>query len=220
MPSPTPGSGRIVAGRVVAELGRPETPEETVARKAENSRAHRANQTTRNLILALIASLGLVLFLVLVVVRPSTNLVAPVNYRAVAAQAQHAIPVLLAAPPLPKGWSSNDAELKSGSGGAQTWYIGFITPKKQFIALEQGIDRSSSWSGSMIGNVQPTGHVTIYGVRWTEYDQRTNADAGNFGYSMAATIGATRFVLHGNAGNAEFRVLANSVTAPLASSGS
>ena len=36
--------------RVVAELGRPETPEETAARKAENSRIHRASQNTRNLV--------------------------------------------------------------------------------------------------------------------------------------------------------------------------
>ena len=52
---------------IVAELGRPETPEETAARKAENSRKRRANQTAFNLIVATIASLGIVLFLVVVV---------------------------------------------------------------------------------------------------------------------------------------------------------
>ena len=56
---------------IVAELGRPETPEETAARKAENSRKRRANQTAFNLIVATIASLGIVLFLVVVVVRPN-----------------------------------------------------------------------------------------------------------------------------------------------------
>jgi hypothetical protein len=91
MSSPAPGTGRIVAGRVVAgrvvaELGRPETPDETAARKAENSRAHRANQTTRNLLLALLASLAIVLFIVLVVVRPGTNLVKSVNYLTVASR--------------------------------------------------------------------------------------------------------------------------------------
>jgi hypothetical protein len=55
--------------RVVAELGRPETPEETAARKAENSRKHRAKQTINNLVLSLLVSLGLVLVIFLMVPR-------------------------------------------------------------------------------------------------------------------------------------------------------
>jgi hypothetical protein len=92
----TPGSGRIVA-----ELGRPETPEETAARKAENSRSHRANQTTRNLLLATFASLAVVLFVVLVVVRPAGDLVKTVNYHSVARQAQQTVSETLADPSLP-----------------------------------------------------------------------------------------------------------------------
>ncbi|HEY1529762.1 MAG TPA: DUF4245 domain-containing protein [Galbitalea sp.] len=212
MSSPTPGRGRIVA-----ELGRPETPEETAARKAENSRAHRANQTTRNLILALLASLVLVLFVVLVVVRPSTNLVTPVNYRTVATQAQKDVTETLAAPPLPNGWKSNDAELKSDSGTTVTWYVGLITPKQQFIAIEQGIATSDTWFGSLLGKAQPTGHVTIDGVDWTVYNQRTASGVGNFPYSLAGTIGKSHLVLHGSASDAEFHTLATAVADQLKS---
>ncbi|MDQ1548282.1 MAG: hypothetical protein QOH69_3186 [Actinomycetota bacterium] len=204
----SPNSG---PGRVVAELGRPETPEETAARKAENSRAHRANQTTRNLILALLASLAIVLFTVLVVVRPGTNLVTPVNYRSVAAQAQKDVSETLASPALPSGWHSNDAELKTDSGKTVTWYVGLITPKQQFIALEQGIHTSDTWFGSLLGKAQATGHVTIDGVRWTVYDQRGASGVGNFPYALAATIDGSQLVLHGSASNAEFRVLASAV---------
>jgi hypothetical protein len=233
MSTPTPDGGRIVAGsasqlrvvagsasqlRVVAELGRPETPEETAARKAENSRAHRANQTTRNLVLALLASLAIVLFVVLVVVRPSTNLVSPVNYRSVAAQAQQGVSETLAAPPLPHGWQSNDAELKSDSGKTVTWYVGLITPKQQFVAIEQGIDTSDTWFGSLLGKAQPTGHVTIAGVDWTVYNQRNVADVGNYSYSLAGTVGSSHLVLHGSASDAEFRVLATAIGAQLRTS--
>ena len=55
---------------IVAELGRPETPEETANRKAERSRLHRSNQTALNLVAALIVCLVVVLLIVLVVVRP------------------------------------------------------------------------------------------------------------------------------------------------------
>ncbi len=198
-------------GRVVAELGRPETPEETAARKAENSRAHRANQTTRNLVLALIASLAIVLFAVLIVVRPSGNLVTPVNYRTVAAQAQPSVAQPLVAPALPRGWHSNDAELKSDTGKTVTWYVGLITPKQQFIAIEQGIKTSDTWFGSLLGKAQPTGHRTIDGIRWTVYDQRASAPDGNYQYSLAATADGSNLVLHGSADDAEFSTLAASI---------
>jgi hypothetical protein len=208
-------TGTQAAGRVVAELGRPETPEETARRKAENSRAHRANQTTRNLILALIASLAIVLFTVLVVVRPSNNLVKTINYRAVAAQAQQAVSVKLAAPPLSKQWTSNDAELKYDNGKTVDWYVGLLTPGNQFIAIEQGVDTSNTWFGSLLGRAPVTGHLTIAGVHWTEYNQRQSSGAGNFQYSLAATIGPSNFVLHGSADDAEFSELATAIAKEL-----
>jgi Protein of unknown function (DUF4245) len=213
MTAPHPGSGRVVA-----ELGRPETPEETAARKAENSRSHRANQTTRNLILALLASLAIVLFIVLVVVRPANDLVTPVNYKTVAAQAQKDVSVTLAAPSLPAGWKSNDAELKTDSGKTVTWYVGLITPSQQFVAVEQGINTSDTWFGSLLGKAQATGHETISGTRWTVYNQRTASGVGNFPYSLAATIDGSRLVLHGSASDSEFRLLAAAVAAQLKTS--
>lgn len=199
------------SGRIVAELGRPETPEETAARRAETSRAHRANQTTRNLILALLASLVVVLFIVLVVVRPSDNLVKPVDYRSVAAQAQQGVSQRLVDPRLSKAWSANDAEFKSGSGKTVTWYLGFITPGQQFIAVEQGIHVNDNWVTSLLGKARVTGHTRIDGITWAVYDQRHAANPGNFGYSLAGTVDGSDIVLHGSADDAEFSQLATAV---------
>jgi hypothetical protein len=123
----------------------------------------------------------------------------------------------LVSPALPSSWHSNDAELKTDSGKTVTWYVGLITPKQQFIALEQGIHTSDTWFGSLLGKAQATGHVTIDGVRWTVYDQRSASGVGNFPYSLAATIDGSHLVLHGSASNAEFRVLANAVATSLSS---
>jgi hypothetical protein len=205
-------TNRAKPPRIVAELGRPETPAETAARKAATSRAHRENQTTRNLILALLASLVIVLFTVLVVVRQAPTVPSSVDYRSIAAQAQQDITQPIAAPSLPKGWRANDAELKDAGGKSQTWYVGFLTPKQQFIALEEGIDPNSGWLTSILGTIQSTGSKTINGVRWTVYDQRTASDPGNFGYSIAATIKGVPVVLHGSADDAEFEKLATAVS--------
>ena len=210
-----PGGNPPPGGRIVAELGRPETPEETAARKAENSRAHRENQTTRNLILALLASLAIVLFVVLVVVRPIDGPPRDVNYKTIAVQAQEGFKARLVAPELPSGWRANNAELRDADQKSPTWYIGFLTPKQQFIGLEEGLTTTDAWFGTLLGKARPTGAITLGGIRWSIYNQRNDSDPGNFAYSLASTVGTTRFVLHGSASTAEFTKLALAVSTDL-----
>ena len=67
-------SGTDENGRpIVAELGRAETPQETADRKAISSAKRRSNQTVINLVIAVVASLGIVVFLLVVVVRPDAE---------------------------------------------------------------------------------------------------------------------------------------------------
>jgi hypothetical protein len=204
------------APRVVAELGRPETPEETAARKAENSRRHRSNQTLLNLILALGASLAVVLFLVLVVVRPDGTPSPPVNYRSDAVESQPEVGHALAAPTLPSGWKANTDGLNTGSDGIVAWTIGFITPSQEFIGVIQGIKANPTWVANELQGAQSTGQVTIDGVKWNVYDRRSAPDAGNFAYSLSTITGVSSIVLHGTATSAEFAKLAGTITTQLA----
>ena len=55
--------------RIAAHLGRPETPAEEAARKAENSKNYRQSQSFRNLIIALVASLAIVAVVYFIVPR-------------------------------------------------------------------------------------------------------------------------------------------------------
>ncbi|MEV8254709.1 DUF4245 domain-containing protein [Rhodoglobus sp. NPDC076762] len=203
--------------REVAGLGRPETPEETFARKAETSRKHRANQTTLNLVGATLASLVIVLFLVLVVVRPSTETPVTADYEQIAADAQTDASEPLLAPATPDDWYANSARLGTTSS-VQTWYIGFITgatdsASAQFIALEQGIEANPTWLGIVTDGALATETTTIDGIQWTIYDRRSSADTGNYAYSMSAEIGGSTVVLHGTAANAEFELLAAAIAA-------
>jgi hypothetical protein len=197
---------------VVAELGRPETPEETAARKAETSRKHRANQTLLNLVVALVASLAIVVFLVVVVVRPAPAPSASIDYAAVAAEAQGATDEPLLAPVLPSGWSANDARFQT-TEQVPTWYVGFITPGEQYIGLDQGVGANPTWQATLLDDAEQTGTVTIDGVDWVVYDQRGASDPGNFAYSLATTHGESTVLLHGTASDAEFELLAAAVAA-------
>lgn len=198
---------------IVAELGRPETAEETAARKAETSRKHRANQTLLNLVVALIGSLLIVVFLVAVVVRPTPeSSTVDIDYATTAQQAQVESTDPLLSPVLPEGWSANDARFQEKQQ-VPTWYIGFLTPKQQYIGLDQGVGANPTWQAALLKNAEPTGTVTIEGVEWTVYDRRGEEKTGNYAYSLSTVHGESTVLLHGSATDDEFSLLATAIAA-------
>jgi len=205
------------AGRpIVAELGRAETAGEIADRKAAASARRRSNQTTLNLVLALLASLAIVALVVLVVVRPQQIERVPVDYRAIAADAQGEVDVPLAAPILPAGWSANRAELKAAAvDGVQSWQIGLLTPSGQYIGLVQGIDANDTWVGDQTGEHEATGTLLIDGTDWTAYDRTDVDDPGNLAYALVTGFDRSTVVLGGTATSDEFATLAAAVATEL-----
>jgi hypothetical protein len=198
---------------IVAELGRPETPQETAQRKAEASRKHRERQTVNNLVYALIATLALVAVIVLVVPRATPTEEHNVNYAAIASQGQGTEPDKLVTPELSTAWTSNSAELKTGSADSiDAWYIGLISPSKQYIGLTQGFKANDTWLSNLLENTAGSGSVTIDGVKWTVYDNRQSSrDVGNVEYALSTVAGASTFVLLGTAKTSEFHSVARSL---------
>jgi hypothetical protein len=201
---------------IVAELGRPETPEETWLRKDTARRARKEHQTAFNLVLALIASLGIVLFLVAVVARPDSTVDRNVDYRQVADQAD--VPgVTLAAPALPEDFSSNRADYTDKTAdGVDVWTVGFLTPDKQYIGMQQGIRANPTWVANQLDQHRATGTRSIGGTKWTVYDRRDERqDAGNQLYALVGTFGTDTVVLAGTADDASFRAIAGAVAKQL-----
>ncbi|AWB94901.1 DUF4245 domain-containing protein [Agromyces badenianii] len=200
--------------RVVAELGRPETPEETAARKAENSLKHRQRQTLNNLLLALGASLILVLVIVLLVPRSDTPIERDVDVVALAEQAQIASDDPLAVPDMPEGWRANAAELRTSQADEVTaWYVGYLTPSDEFVGFYQGLDANPTWVAGLLARTLAAGTVTIDGIEWTVYDNReSDDDVGNARYGLTAEAGGSTFVLLGTATPEEFETLASALT--------
>jgi hypothetical protein len=199
--------------RVVAELGRPETPEETAARKAADSVKHRQRQTVRNLVASLLASLAVVVMIVLIVPRSDDPIERDIDVPAVAAQAQAGIEQELAVPELPDGWSSNDASLRrSEADGVTAWYAGYLTPSDEYAGMYQGLGANPTWTAELLANTIAAGVVVIDGVEWTVYDNReSDADVGNARYGLVTEAGESTFVLLGTADPEEFETLARAI---------
>lgn len=202
------------APRVVAELGRPETPEETAARKADASLKHRQRQTLKNLVLALGASLAIVVVIVLMVPRSDTPLDRDIDVTGVAEQVQAVRDEPIAVPELPEGWRANAAELRTDKTDDVTaWYAGYLTPSDEYLGLYQGFDANPTWVANQLARTLATGTVNIDGVDWTIYDNReTDDDVGNARYALTTESGGSTFVLLGTATPEEFATFAAAIT--------
>jgi hypothetical protein len=206
------------APRVVAELGRPETPEETAARKAANSRKHRESRSLKNLVVALLATLAIMLVIVLIVPRSDTPIEPDIDVAATAERAQAAMSAPIAVPELSEGWRANAAEIRRSEADQVTaWYVGYLTPEDEFVGMYQAIGANPTWVAGLLARTSATGTTSIDGVDWTVYDNRsTSDDVGNAKYAMTTEAGDTTFVLIGTAAPAEFGELADALTPAIA----
>jgi hypothetical protein len=197
---------------VVAELGRPETPEETAARKAESRRTHMQRQTVTNLWLSLAASLAVVVGIVLLVPRGDQVFEPNVDYAQVATEAQGAVDVPLAVPDLGRGWRSNSAELRTGGvDKVVSWYIGFLTPSDEYLGLSQGIAANDSWLADLLAKSPADGTKQIGGLEWTVYDNRDTGKKGNVQYALATETDNGVYAIYGTADPTEAETLAAAV---------
>ncbi len=203
----------------MAELGRPETPEEKAARLREQSRLYRSRKTVNNLVLSLGVTL-LAAFVIFLMVPHADN--APdwqVDYAQIGADAQFAAGNRLDIPKLPSTWRANQAQLADGgASGVITWRIGFITPTDALIVYRQGLDAKLDWVASILTDIKQTGTRQIAGLEWQEFDNRSSESAGNRAYSLVTSTGGSTFVLTGTASDAEFTELATAVVASLPTS--
>lgn len=204
------------AAPVVAELGRPETPEETAARKAENSRLHRQRQTINNLILSLLATLGVVLILVLIVPRGTGDFeTRSVDVQELAQQAEPTAGQVLAAPLMEEEWLAKQAMIRHSKTDQVThWYVGYTTPSYNYAAVVQGFDSESmpaneTWAAGQLENKLATDVKTIAGYEWTVYEHlEDDPKETNVTYGLMTETAEARLIVFGTATVTEIELLA------------
>jgi hypothetical protein len=145
---------------------------------------------------------------------PGSPGIDPVDYTAIAAEAQPAVDKQLLAPALPEHWQANRAELQTGGDGVTVWRINFLTPSGEFLGLKQGIDGNPSWLFEQLQGTDETGSTTIERLRWTLHEGPEN---GNLAHAMSATDGDSIVVLYGTASDDEFAALAQLLSTELSS---
>lgn len=184
---------------IVAELGRPETPDETAARKAASSKAYRSSQTVRNLIAALLATLAVLAVIVFAVPRGEPAAQPSIDLTGIAADVESTMDSPVIVPELGDFWRVNAAQLQSGA--TVVWDI-TLAPDAQdergFIKVAQAFDADSGWAPQRLGGTAPTDSVTIDGIAWDVFTPGDATANQNVSYALGTQAGDDYVLLYGS----------------------
>jgi len=184
---------------IVAELGRPETPAETAARKAASSKAYRSSQTVRSLVAALIATLAIVAVIVFAVPRGEPATTEDIDVAGIAADVESTVGSPVIVPELGSFWRVNAAGLTSGA--PMVWDV-TLAPAAQnergFIKLAQAFGTDASWAPQRLNGTAPTDTTTIDGVEWDVYDLGDAGAKQNITYAIGTQAGDDYLLLYGS----------------------
>jgi hypothetical protein len=194
-----------MAERIVAELGRAETPAETAARKAESSRVYRSSQSFRNLLAALLVTVGVVAVVVLGVPRGSLPDPEPVDVAAAAQAASDRLGAPVLSPEAPEGWRANSARMVDG-----VWRIVYA-PTEGFVRISQGFGVADDWPGASLGNFAPTGTESVGGIVWDRFELPGTDASANISYALATRAGSDIVLIASSTGADAARTAAEAV---------
>jgi hypothetical protein len=175
------------------------------------AQAKRANSTVIGMIMAVSATVAIVVPVVLLnPTHTADTYQRNIDVERVADQAAGDAGYEPAAPELPEEWSSNFARWTSGtSDGVDYWEVGYLTAANGFIQFTQTAEGNPSWTAQRTGRAQVSGERSIGGVGWELLD------ASNGDTVLTAEVDGSTLVLSGEADLAEFDVLAEAVLADL-----
>ena len=198
---------------IVAELGRPETPEETAARKAASSKAYRSSQTVRSLVAALIATLAIVAVIVFAVPRGEPATTRTIDMVGIAADVESSMERPVIVPDLGDFWRVNTAELTSGA--TVVWDV-TLAPSAEdergFIKLAQAFDADSSWAPQRLNGTAPTDTTSIDGLQWDVYELGEAGAKQNITYAIGTQAGDDYLLIYGSRSADSTAELAESLT--------
>lgn len=186
--------------RVAAHLGRPETPGEERARKAENSKNYRQSKTFTNLIIALVVTLAIVAVIYFIVPRGELEAAPPPDVETIASDVSAQLDRPTIVPAAPEDWGLNIAVLEPGNPGVWTVnYNDIPGDNRAFIRFAQAFDSGDTWASQTLSGTAPTGTVTVDGIEWSEYEIRDPDQTSNISYALGTQAGSDHILIYGTA---------------------
>lgn len=180
-----------------------------------NASERRAKQTVRNLVLSMLATLGVVVLIVLGVPRDDSSLIQRVDYLSVADEARASLSKEVIAPAIPANWWSNAARIEKQLG-LDVWYVGFVTENSEFIAISQAFESNPSWESDVLAGNALTGTREIAGLTWEIYPTRTPSDPPSTKeLAMLYRSESWTVVIYGTAAESDFVILAEAIATQL-----
>lgn len=200
---------------IVAELGRPETPAETAARKANTSRLYRERKTVNNLVFSLLVTVGLVAVIFLLVPRGTGD---TEGYSVDVAQeaANAGADRELVVPETPEGWKAKQAKL-TNEGSVAVWQVHYTTADNAYVSVVQAYTRDGSpvpakWIAAKLEEQDPTGAESLGGIDWIVYEHlNRKPDQVNMRFGLETAAGDETVLVFGTDSDATIRVFATDV---------
>jgi hypothetical protein len=138
---------------------------------SDSAARHRARQTVINLILALGASIGLVVTLVLIVPRDDSNRIKGIDYTAISqkAKADSGFEVITITPP--DAWWSNNASLTTNNiDTVPVFKAGFVGSDIKYVGYTQAFNANPTWLALSLNGKVLTEQYSSKHFKWDVYE--------------------------------------------------
>jgi hypothetical protein len=115
---------------------------------------------------------------------------------------------------MPVDWYSNAARYRSSAqDGVANWYVGFVGPNSEFIAMTQGFEVNSTWMQLMLESNKRSGEISIQGQTWNIYENvRISNPPKSKDYMMVLEYEDQAIFIYGVAQKQQLEDLANQLT--------
>ncbi|WP_035846942.1 DUF4245 domain-containing protein [Kitasatospora azatica] len=166
----------------------------------------RGRQTVRDMVLSMLAVMGVALVAYLTIPHSSSgDGVHVVDYGAELASAKRAAPYPVLAPQgLSDKWRATSVHYRKDADGHAGWHLGFVTPDGKYASVEQSDAPRNDLLKVVVTGYAPDGSSTIDGQPWARYQ-------GDHYRSVTESTGAATTVVAGSASYQELDQLAQAL---------
>lgn len=140
--------------------------------RLSQSQAKRAGQSSRGMVLSVLATLAIALVVVLLNPRNADEPWDPnVDVAVTAEQVTASAGFTATAPAVPEDWTANFARWNgAGTDQVEFWEAGFLTAEEDFAGFKQTTQANPTWLSQQMDNAPATGTRSVDGTQWDLYE--------------------------------------------------